>query len=83
MAQPKKFYINKIENILKNSADKAQTLSYLNAAELPGKTVKAIVENLSSKDDNKQIAELLLRRTDAINRRERLLKAVVNAKKLK
>ena len=83
MAQPKKFYINKIENILKNSADKAQTLSYLNAAEQPGKTVKAIVENLSSKDDNKQIAELLLRRTDAINRRERLLKAVVNAKKLK
>ena len=38
-----------------------------------------IDENLASSDDDKQIAELLLRRTDAINRRERLIKAVENA----
>ena len=34
-------------------------------------------------DDNKQIAELLLRQTDAINRRERLIKSVENAIQLK
>ena len=47
------------------------------------KPVKEIDENLASNDDNKQIAELLLRQTDAINRRERLIKAVENAIKLK
>ena len=47
------------------------------------KTVKEIDENLASNDDNKQIAELLLRQRDAINRRERLIKAVKNAIKLK
>ena len=45
--------------------------------------MKEIDENLASNDDNKKIAELLLRRTDAINRRERLIKAVENAIKLK
>ena len=68
---------------LKNSADNPQTRSYLNAAVEHGKTVKVIDENLASNDDDKQIAELLLRRTDAINRRERLIKAVENAIKIK
>ena len=45
--------------------------------------MKEIDENLAGNDDDKQIAELLLRRTDAINRRERLIKAVENAIKLK
>ena len=83
MAQPKRFDINKIENFLKNSADKDQTLSYWNAAVEHGKTIRGIDENLASNDDNKQIAELLLRRIDAINRRERLIKAIQNAIKVK
>ena len=83
MAEPKRFDINKIENFLKNSADKAQTLSYWNAAVEHGKTVKEIDENLTSNVDDKQIADLLLRRTDAINRRDRLIKAVENAIKVK
>ena len=82
MAQPKRFDINKVENFL-NSADKAQTLSYWNAAVEHGKTIRGIDENLASNDDNKQIAELLLRRIDAINRRERLIKAIQNAIKVK
>ena len=83
MAQPKRFDINKIENFLKNSADKAQTLSYWKAAVEHGKTIRGIDENLASNDDNKQIAELLLRRIDAINRRKRLIKAIQNAIKVK
>ena len=83
MAEPKRFDINKIENFLKNSADNTQTLSYWNAAVEHGKTVKEIDENLASNGDNKQIAYLLLRRTDAINRRDRLIKAVENAIKVK
>ena len=83
MAEPKRFDINKIENFLKNSADKAQTLSYWNAAVEHGKTVKEIDENLASNVDDKQIADLLLRRTDAINRRDRLIRAVENAIKVK
>ena len=83
MAQPKRFDINKVENFLKNSADKAQILSYWNAAVEHGKTIREIDENLASNDDNKQIAELLLRRIDAINRRERLIKAIQNAIKVK
>ena len=83
MAQPKQFDINKVENFLKNSADKAQTLSYWNAAVEHGNTIIGIDENLASNDDNKQIAELLLRRIDAINRRERLIKAIQNAIKVK
>ena len=83
MAEPKRFDINKIENFLKNSADKAQTLSYWNAAVEHGKTVKEIDENLASNVDDKQIADLLLRRTDAINRRERLIKVIENAIKVK
>ena len=79
MAQPKRFDINRVENILKNSADNPQTRSYWNAAVEHGKTVKKIYENLDSNNDDKQIAELLLRRTDAMNRRERLIKAVENA----
>ena len=68
---------------LKNSADKAQTLSYWNAAVEHGKTIRGTDESLASNDDNKQIAELLLRRIDAINRRERLIKAIQNAIKVK
>ena len=83
MTQPKRFDINKVENFLKNSADNAQTRSYWNAAVENGKTVKVIDENLASDDDDKQIEELLLRRTDAINRRKRLIKAVENAIKFK
>ena len=83
MAEPKRLDINKVENFLKNSADKAQTLSYWNAAVEHGKTIRGIDENLASNDDNKQIAELLLRRIDAINRRERLIKAIQNAIKVK
>ena len=83
MAELKRFDINKIENFLKNSADKAQTLSYWNAAVEHGKTVKEIDENLASNVDDKQIADLLLRRTDAIKRRDRLIKAVENAIKVK
>ena len=83
MAEPKRFDINKIENFLENSADKAQTLSYWNAAVEHGKTVKEIDENLASNVDDKQIADLLLRRTDAINRRDRVIMAVENAIKFK
>ena len=83
MAEPKRLDINKIENFLKNSADKAQTFSYWNAAVEHGKTVKENDENLASNVDDKQIADLLLRRTDAINRRDRLIKAVENAIKVK
>ena len=83
MAEPKRFDIHKVENFLKNSADKAQTVSYWNAAVEHGKTVKVIDENLASNVDDKQIADLLLRRTDAINRRDRLIKAVENAIKVK
>ena len=83
MAEPKRFDINKIENFLKNSVDKTQTLSYWNAAVEHGKTIRGIDENLASNDDNKQIAELLLRRIDAINRRERLIEAIQNAIKVK
>ena len=73
MAEPKRFDINKIEIFLKNSADKAQTLSYWIAAVEHGKTVKEIDENLASNVDDKQIAELLLRQTDAKKRRDRLM----------
>ena len=83
MAEPKRFDIHKVESFLKNSADKAQTVSYWNAAVEHGKTVKVIDENLASNVDDKQIADLLLRRTDAINRRDRLIKAVENAIKVK
>ena len=83
MAEPKRIYINKIENFLKNSADKTQTLSYWNAAVEHGKTVKKIDENLASNGDDKQIADLMLRRTAAINRRDRLIKTVENAIKVK
>ena len=79
MAEPKRFDINNIETFSKNSADKAQTLSYWNVAVEPGKTVKEGDENLNCKDDDKQIAELQLRRTSALNRRERLIKAVEKA----
>ena len=83
MAQPKRFDINKIENFLKNSADAAQIVSHWNAACEHGKTIRAIDENLARNDDNKQIAELLLRRIDVIKRRERLFKAIQNAIKIK
>ena len=83
MAQPKRFDINKVENFLKNSADKAQILSHWNTAVEHGRAILGIDENLASNDDNKQIAELLLRRIDAINRREPLIKAIQNAIKIK
>ena len=73
------FDINKIECFLDNFADKAQKMSYWNAAVEQGKTVNEIGENLASNVDDKQIAELLLRQTNAINKLERLIKAVENA----
>ena len=82
MAEPKRFDINTIE-FLKNSGDKAQSLGYWNAAVEHGKTVKEIDENLDSNVDNKQISDLLLRQTYAINRRDRLIEAVENAIKVK
>ena len=75
--------IKNVENFLKNSADKAQTLSYWKAAVEHGKTIRGFDENLASSHDNKQIAEQLLRRIDAINRQERLIKAIQNAIKVK
>ena len=54
-------------------------MSYWNAAVEHGKTVKEFDENLASNVDDKQIADLLLRRTDAMNRRDWLIKAVENA----
>ena len=83
MAEFKRFDINETENFLKNFAYKDQTLSYWNAAVEHGKTVKEIDENLASNVDDKQIADLLLRRTDAINKRDQLIKAVENAVKVK
>ena len=83
MAHPKRFDIDKVESFLKNSADKAQIVSHWNTAVEHGKTIKGIDENLASNDDNKQIAELLLPRIDAINRREPLIKAIQNAIKIK
>ena len=58
-------------------------MSYRNAAVEHGKTVKEIDENLASNVDDKQIADLLLRRTNAIKRRDRLIMAVENAIKVK
>ena len=58
-------------------------MSHWNAAVEHGKTIRAIDENLARNDDNKQIAELLLRRIDVINRREHLFKAIQNAIKIK
>ena len=83
MAQPKQFDFDKFDIFPNNSADEAQTLGYWNAAVEHGTTVKTFDENLAKNDDDKQIAELLLRQTHAINRRERLIKAVENAIKLK
>ena len=44
---------------------------------------KKLNENLASLADDKQIAEFLLRRTDEINRRDQLIKAVEKANKFK
>ena len=82
-AEPKRFDINLIEKFLENSANKAQTLSYWNAAVEHGKTVKEIHENLASNVGDKQIANLLLRQTDAKKRRDRLFKSVEDAIKVK
>ena len=84
MAQPKRFDINKVKNFLKKSADKAQRLRQLSECSCRHvKTIRGFDENLASNDDNKQIAELLLRRIDVINMRERLNMAVQNAIKVK
>ena len=58
-------------------------MSHWNAACEHGKTIRAIDENLARNDDNKQIAELLLRRIDVMKRRERLFKAIQKAIKIK
>ena len=54
MAEPKRFDINKIENFLKNSADKAQTLSCWKTAVEHDKTVEEIDKNQASIVDKKQ-----------------------------
>ena len=75
--ETKRFDINKTENFLKNSSVEAQTSrSYCNAAMEHSRAIREI------HDDNKRIAELLLRRADAFNGREKLTKAVKNARKL-
>ena len=79
MAEPKRFDITRIENFLKNSAGKAQTLSYWNAADENSKRVKEINKILASNVEDKRTADLLLRRTVAMNRRDRLIKAVEKA----
>ena len=53
-------------------------MSYWTTAVEHGKTVKEIDENLASNVDDKPIADLLLRRTDAINKRDRLIKEIEN-----
>ena len=58
-------------------------MRYWNAAVEHGQTIRGIDENLASNDDNKHIAELLLRQINAVNRRERLIKAIQNAIKVK
>ena len=63
--------------------NKPAMLSYSSAAVEHGKTVKEIDENPASNVDDKQISDILLRRTDAINLHERLIKAVQNAIKVK
>ena len=84
MAEPKRFDINyQLENFLKNSDDKTQTLCYWNAADEHDKTVKEIDKKLASNVEDQQIADLLLRRTGAMNRRDWLVRAVGNAIKLK
>ena len=61
MAQPIRFDINKVENFLTTSADIALTRSYWTLAVEHDETLKEIDENIASNDDNKRIAELLLR----------------------
>ena len=54
MAQLNWFDINKVENFLNNSAEKAQTLSNWNAAVEHGKTIRGIDENQAiNVDDNR------------------------------
>ena len=83
MAEPKCFDPNKIENFLKNSADKTQVLSYWNVAVDYGKSIEEIDESLHDDHDDKQIAELLLRRNDTAQKRERLIQAVQSEIKIK
>ena len=65
MEKPKRFEPNKIENFLKNSADKTQVLRYWKVAVDQGTSIKEIVENLYDDDnEDKELAELLLRRKD-------------------
>ena len=65
MTEPKRFDLNKIENFLKNSADKTQTLSYWNAAVIHSESIRVIDESLNDNQNDKQIAELLLQRKDS------------------
>ena len=83
MEEPKRFDPNKIENFLKNSAGKNQILSYWNAAVDHGKTIREIGEKLHDDNDDKPKAELLLRRKNTAQKRERLVQAVQNAMKVK
>ena len=68
---------------MKNSADKTQTLRFWIAAVDHGKTIRKIDEKLNDDQSDRQIAELLLRRKNSAQQRERLVQAVQNAVKLK
>ena len=57
MTEPKRFDLNKIENFLKNSADKTQTLSYWNAAVIHGESIREIDESLNDNQNDKQTSK--------------------------
>ena len=83
MAQPKQFDINKVENFLKNSADKAQTLSFWNAAVEHGKTIRGLDENLASNDDNETDSRATVTTSRCHKQARHLIKALQNAIKVK
>ena len=64
MADLKQFNPNKNEKVLKNSADNIQVFSFWNSAVDHGNSIKEIDENLYDDHNDKQKAELLLRRKD-------------------
>ena len=73
---------DKVERYLRNSAIKTQFLNYWDTSNVLGETIAEINGKLTQNVDKKQIAELLLRREDAVNRPERLFNAVEQSKRL-
>ena len=56
--------------------DKVQVVNFWDTDEMHGRTVKEIEYNRASNDDYKQIVDILLRLTVAINRRERHIETI-------